>query len=810
MRLVFFIMIAFCPGLSFAQPQGLAIQWQKTLGGEWVEEATSVTVLPDSSFVVAGYASSQTGDVTGLHSSDNAPDGWVVRFDYAGNIVWKLCVGGMLEDKFQSVFAAADGGLYCFGRSESSDGDLSGSTIVNGSWLVKLSPGGNVEWSKTFGSFYSGYFGNAIVLSDGNIALLTAAAQEDAVLYKIDPSGNIIWQIDSIANSGNHIIETDNKDVLTNTGLLFKRESGDTTRMTWSQEVMAMKRMNNRVYVIAREEMVNKVGYMEDLNGSFVFSDWSLESDIDDMQLTYNTTLNSLAILPDGTPLMAGNKTFNSRGGSFSAAFFYNEQQLKFYADMNNDGFNTFNAIDIFPNGREVLLAGSIYSQFWIARVSLQYITGEVFFDLNNNNVKDLGEPGVDSVKVRSIKSGNEVVTRCINGQYFNNVTDTGTYTTSLVLEGYADYTVSPASSASMFAGGKRIDTVNFAVHSTAGVKDCDITMQAFTPARYSADVKYKITLTNRGAETVFNKQVQFIKDMHLDTLQLVPAASSAAGDTIYWSINNLLPGKSITMFASCRVRDPQPEDSFALLTSSAYFDDEEDIDPANNAASLVQPVVDDYCVNCKEEIHNGYISMTDVINQNDLLYTIRFQNPWYVTENEIIIKDTLPASLNGASFEVIDASHPYILKIKNERYVEWELPKMNMTDTFHYGSLAAGYITYKIKPAAGLQPGDSISNTAYLSLDHPVWTAESSTVLTTVKRRVVTWTGLQDTAWENQHNWSDSIVPDELTETIIPAVTTFYPVISRDAACFSLWVYPAAELRLNEGFTLLITGKQP
>ena len=808
MRLVYFICMILCSGLTYAQPQGLAIQWQKTMGGEWVEEAASIIVLPDSSFVVAGYASSQTGDVTGLHSSENTPDGWVVKFDYAGNMLWKLCIGGTAEDKFQKVLAAADGGYYCFGRTESFDGDVSGSTIVNGSWLVKLSADGNVEWSKTLGSFYSGYFGNAIVLSDGNIAVLTAAGQEDAVLYKIDPSGNIIWAINNIINSGSHMIETGDKNILTNTGLQFEPANGDTTRMNWSQEVMAMKRMDNRVYVITREEMTNKVGYMEDLNGQFTFSNWSQESAMGDMETTYNTTVNSLAILPDGTALIAGNKTVTSRGGAFNAAFLYSDQQLKFYADLNNDGANTFNAIEIFPNGREVLVAGSIYGQFWIARVSLQYITGQVFLDINNNNVKDADEPGVDSVRVRSIQAGNEVVSRCINGQYFNNVTDTGTYITSLMLEGYADYTVSPASQSSVFVDGKRLDTINFAVHTTPGIRDCDITMLAFTPAKYAATVKYKITLTNRGAETVFNKQVMFIKDHHLDTLQIVPAASIAAGDTIYWSIDNLLPGKSTTMFVTLQVGEPVPGDSFALITSAAYFYDEEDIDPADNETTLIQNILADYCTNCKEEVHNGFISMADVRNQNDLVYTIRFQNPWYVTENEIIIKDTLPANVDWKSFEIIDASHPYILKIKNNQYIDWELPKMNMPDTFHNGSYAAGYITYKVKPAAGLQPGDSIVNTAFLSLDHPAGIPEEVSTFTIVKRPIAIWTGLQDTAWENSNNWSDGLVPDELTETIIPAVTTFYPVISSGAVCFSLSILQGSEVIINTGFNLEIKGK--
>ncbi len=810
MRFVFFSVLIYCAAFSYAQPHGLAVQWQKTMGGEWIEEATSVIILPDSSFVVAGYASSQTGDVTGLHSNDNSPDGWVVKFDYTGTMLWKLCVGGSFEDKFQSVFAAPDGGYYCFGRSESFDGDLVGNTIVNGSWLVKLSPDGNLEWSKTFGSFYSGYFGDAVVLTDGNIAVLTAAGQDDAVLYKIDPTGNIIWELDSISNSGSHMVETADKNILTNTGLLVKPTQGDTSRLNWSQEVMAMKRLDGRLYVIIREEMSNKLGYMEELSGDFTFNEWSQESIMDDMQTSFITTLNSLAILPDGTALIAGNKNFTSRGGAFNAAFLYSEQGLRYYADLYNDGGNSFNAIEIFPNGTEVLVAGNIGGEFWIARISLQYITGQVFFDINNNSSKDEDEPVLEGVKIKSAKAGNEVISATVNGQYFNNVSDTGSFTTSLVAEGAVNYIASPVSRSSLFENGKRMDTVNFAVHTLPGAKDCEILMRSFTPATYSSTVKYKISVINRVAETVYNKQVRLIKDRHLDTLQIFPYASNTAGDSIYWTIDSLLPGKSTDFFVTLKVGSPVEEDNFTAISSSAYFEDEEDINPENNESILVQNIVSNFCINCKEEVHDGFISMTDVINQDDLLYTIRFQNPWYVSGNEIVIKDTLPAGLNGESFEMVDASHPYILKIKKGKYVEWELPKMNLPDTFHYGSYATGYITYKIKPATGLLPGDSIINTAFLSLDHPVWTTEQHSSYTIVKRRVSIWTGAQDTAWENQHNWSDGLVPDELTETIIPAVTTFYPVISSEAACFSLFVYPAAEIRLNAGFSLQVTGKQP
>ena len=49
-----------------AQP---TIEWQKSLGGTNVEEASSIQQTTDGGYIVAGYANSNDGDVTGNHGS---------------------------------------------------------------------------------------------------------------------------------------------------------------------------------------------------------------------------------------------------------------------------------------------------------------------------------------------------------------------------------------------------------------------------------------------------------------------------------------------------------------------------------------------------------------------------------------------------------------------------------------------------------------------------------------------------------------------------------------------------------------------
>jgi hypothetical protein len=57
------------------------LQWQKALGGTSYDYAYSIQPTPDGGYIVAGFADSTNGDVTGNHG---ATDAWVVRL--AGNV----------------------------------------------------------------------------------------------------------------------------------------------------------------------------------------------------------------------------------------------------------------------------------------------------------------------------------------------------------------------------------------------------------------------------------------------------------------------------------------------------------------------------------------------------------------------------------------------------------------------------------------------------------------------------------------------------------------------------------------------------
>jgi hypothetical protein len=112
------------------------IQWQKSLGGSWEDEAKSIQQTSDGGFIVAGYTALNDGDVTGNHGGK---DFWVVKLSAEGEIQWQKCLGGSKDDEAESIQQTNDGGFIVAGYTASKDGDITGNHGGKDFWVVKLS-----------------------------------------------------------------------------------------------------------------------------------------------------------------------------------------------------------------------------------------------------------------------------------------------------------------------------------------------------------------------------------------------------------------------------------------------------------------------------------------------------------------------------------------------------------------------------------------------------------------------------------------------------------------------------------------------
>jgi uncharacterized repeat protein (TIGR01451 family) len=178
------------------------ILFTKTYGGTRLDYLNYLQLTKDGNLICAGIASSTDGDLTGINST-TSNKGWLVKMDLNGQIIWQKCIGDDVSRfySFNSVAETKDGGFVISGsgRYQSPPWGLVGDAIA-----IKTDNNGNVLWERHYGG--SGPDGGVriIEISDGSYVLLGNLQSNDAgisqyhgsldgMLVKISPIGDIIW-----------------------------------------------------------------------------------------------------------------------------------------------------------------------------------------------------------------------------------------------------------------------------------------------------------------------------------------------------------------------------------------------------------------------------------------------------------------------------------------------------------------------------------------------------------------------------------------------------------------------------------------
>lgn len=184
------------------------ILWQKTIGGNRWDRATSTRETKDGGYIIGGYSNSNiSGEKT--ENSRGGDDYWVVKLGSNRNVIWDKTFGGTGVDRLWSIIETDDGGFLMGGESDS---DISGdknenSRGLNDMWVIKTDSNGNIEWQKTYGGSDRDILKSIVKSSDGGYILAGMSMSNisgektensrglgDYWVLKIDALGNILWQ----------------------------------------------------------------------------------------------------------------------------------------------------------------------------------------------------------------------------------------------------------------------------------------------------------------------------------------------------------------------------------------------------------------------------------------------------------------------------------------------------------------------------------------------------------------------------------------------------------------------------------------
>jgi len=159
--------------------------WVRTYGPQ-SSIATSLEPTADGGYILAGSTDRVvTAEI----------DAWVMKLDSGGNIVWQRTFDSGNHDHFAVVRPTAAGDYLVAGLTPSLR------TGASDALILKLDASGNVIWQKAYGGMRGGYAADLRPTPDGGsiVAGLTYEERLDGAfevgwVLKLDPSGEIVWQ----------------------------------------------------------------------------------------------------------------------------------------------------------------------------------------------------------------------------------------------------------------------------------------------------------------------------------------------------------------------------------------------------------------------------------------------------------------------------------------------------------------------------------------------------------------------------------------------------------------------------------------
>jgi Secretion system C-terminal sorting domain len=115
------------------------LEWQKALGGSQPDRARGIVASSDGGYVIIGDTESNDGDLVG---NSRGAEFWLVKLNSSGQLIWKQTYGGSLAEGGFAIDNTTDNGFILAGYAWSNNGDLTGSENkgFNDFWIVKLSP----------------------------------------------------------------------------------------------------------------------------------------------------------------------------------------------------------------------------------------------------------------------------------------------------------------------------------------------------------------------------------------------------------------------------------------------------------------------------------------------------------------------------------------------------------------------------------------------------------------------------------------------------------------------------------------------
>jgi len=357
--------------------------------------------------------------------------------------------------------------------------------------------------------------------------------------------------------------------------------------------------------------------------------------------------------------------------------------------------------------------------------IPFSYITGNVYQDNNNNGLRDAGENGLANVLIQENNQAIYTTTDTAGNYAMFFIDSMQTYQLSAVAPLYWNvsstpltYSVTPISQ----------PTVNrhFGLHATPNVHDVAIHSTSSVVPWPNATVTIFATYRNQGTVVEPGDSIFLLKDSMYSFVSANPAPAYVSGDSLVWIYSNLLMNEqrniSVQVHADTTLTIGDTLHSYWTIKPITG-----DTNTSNNHVALHQPVVNSYDPNSKEVSPDGNIT-----GNEELVYTIHFQNMGTAPAINVFVRDTLDVNLDIPTFRLLGSSHAMTYTLNGPGRLLFTFAGIYLPDSNTNEPASHGFVQYAIKPKGGLSMNTSIENTAsiYFDFNPPIVTNTTQNII--------------------------------------------------------------------------------
>lgn len=372
-------------------------------------------------------------------------------------------------------------------------------------------------------------------------------------------------------------------------------------------------------------------------------------------------------------------------------------------------------------------------------------ISGTVYYDANNNGVRDIDEDGRHLNFILSDPFGIFTGTN-EDGFYYSPVTDLPDGVYEIYPSSFEHWGISSDSAVYTIVVDdfyEQRDSLDFGFYPDSIFHELNTSLIGGYP-RCNDTILYTIEIENIGT-TIPSGSVHLEIDDSLSYITANVLPDSIVGQHIYWHYDDLFFGEH----TSIMVQVATPDGIDDVVTSTLWTTiDSADVVLFSSETTLEQVITCAYDPNDKTPTplgvgEFGYISPdTEFID-----YLIRFQNTGTDTAINVVIKDQLDENLEWNSITILAYSHEMTVDMDMSGEVSFIFNDIMLPDSNVNMIASQGFVKYRIDLVPGLPLETSIFNTAniYFDLNPAVVTN------TTINTLHVDNSGLDDLAEKQQ-----------------------------------------------------------